>query len=52
MMAVGFSIALFRRATASLSRIEEVLNIKKETTGLVRDGIKRIEISNFEFLLR
>lgn len=49
MMAVGFSIALFRRATASLSRIEEVLSIKNEFSGLVKNDINRIKVSNLNF---
>jgi ATP-binding cassette subfamily B protein len=49
MMAVGFSIALYQRATASLSRIEEIISIPKETQGIVLDTVDRIEVKNLRF---
>lgn len=49
MMAVGFSIALYQRATASLSRIEEVINIKKERDGKLIDKVDKIEVKNLHF---
>ncbi|HEM55363.1 MAG TPA: ABC transporter ATP-binding protein [Thermodesulfobium narugense] len=49
MMAVGFSIALYQRATASLSRIEEVLNQPKEKLGKLISNIDRIHIKDLSF---
>ncbi|BAL81102.1 ABC transporter ATP-binding protein [Caldisericum exile] len=49
MMAVGFSIALYQRATASLSRIEEVLNQPKEKSGRLITDIERIHIKDLHF---
>lgn len=49
MLAVGFSIALYQRATASLSRIEEVISIPIERKGLILDSINSIYIKNLNF---
>lgn len=49
MMAVGFSIAYYQRATASLARIDEVISIPEREEGTLVDEIKNIYIKNLHF---